>query len=583
MNPWENYAQAEEGPWKKYGAPEEPPTSAPRLGGQFAQGALDAITNTAMAPFDLSAAITNKLGLTSGPSRVRQGIEAQTDYTATLPLRLRDAVSQGSLGPLTESRTARFEPENRSEKIANKVGEGVGAVASTLLPAGVIAKGAKAGTMTHGLAQTMASQPVTQLTSGAVGGGVTGATDDPLMGLVAALAVPVGAATVRGAISPTTNRLSDAERKLVAVAQREGIPLTPSQQTGSPSLRGLEETMARMPLSNTPMQKTYAGQREAFNRAVMTRTGADAADASPDTMRKTFQTMGSKFDDLASRTTVNVDEKFAGDVQRVSADYGRRLETDVRPVFQSYMDDLAPLLQSVSKGEKPQLDGQIYGRIRSDIATRMRESGNNKPLQRALGGLVESLDDAMQRSATGPLAAEWGEARRQYQALMTVDKAMRGGTQTTRTTGDIPFSGLTSAVRGADAHGYASGRGQLNDLSRVGDFLAQKVPNSGTPERLGWTNVLTGGALFGGGMASGLGLPVAIAATAAPWAASKLYNTPLAKAYLTNQAAGTTDLGALYGSEALRRLIEGGQGKGEPTALARALMQASEKRAGAAR
>lgn len=581
--PWERYAAPESGPWAKYAVQEDPPTSVPRLAGQFAQNTNDAIASTIGAPVDLVASGLRQIGVpVNNPIGGSESIKSGIDYVATLPGRVSDAVSQRSLGPLAEDRTSRFAPQNLSEKIAAGVGQGVGSVVSTLLPAGAVANAARPGTLTQGIAQSLATQPVTQLASGIAGGATTGATDSPLAGLVASLAVPIGAAGARGAVSPVTNRLTPQEQRLVTAAQREGIPLTPSQITGSPSLRGLEETMARMPLSNTPMQNAYAQQRGEFNRAVMQRAGVNATDASPDTMQRTFVGLGQVFDDLAARTTVNVDPQFGAAVQRVAANYGRRLETDVAPVFQSYMDDLAPLIQAASTGQNPQIAGEAYRTIRSDITTRMRETPN-LPLRRALGGLVESLDDVMERSTSGALRQEWQQARRQYANLMTIDRAVQGGTQAGRASGDVPYGSLTGAVKGSDRVGYTRGRGDLNELARVGDYIAARVPNSGTPERAGWTNMLTGGALFGGGMASGIGAPAAVAATAMPWAVSRLYNSPAGRAYLTNQIAGRTDLAGLYGSESLRRMIESGRGEGEPTALARAMMQANERRAGAAR
>lgn len=556
------------------------PTSAPRLVGQFAQNANDSIVNTLTAPGDLIGDAMKWTGLArkdapSFSAPYRQAV----DDVASVPLRIRDAWNQGSLDPLFAPRDAyqtRFAPENRAEKIAAGVGQGVGTVAATLMPAAAVANTARAGTVTQGVAETLASQPVTQLVGGAAGGATTGATDNPLLGAGVALATPLAAAMARGAISPTTVRLTPQEQRLAAAAQQEGIQLTPAQQTGSPTLRTLEETMAKLPLSSGPMQGAYRGQREAFNRAVLDRAGVAANDASPDTMARAFQTAGQTFDDLAARTVLNADRQFAGDVQRVAADYGRRLETDVAPVFQSYMDDLAPLLQAAqTQGANPQVAGQVYARIRSDIATRMRET-SNQPLRRALGGLVEALDDAVERSTSGALRGEWQEARRQYQALMTVDRAMQGGTQANRSTGDIPFGALRSAVAAGDRAGFSRGRGQLNEMSRIGDFLAERVPDSGTPTRGMAANLLTGGALFGGGAATGIGLPAAAAAAATPWAVSRIYNTPLARAYLTNQAAGNTNFAALYGSEALRRMID--EGRGEPSALARALMRANEQR-----
>ncbi len=585
--PWENYAP-QEGPWTKYGVPQEPQRpageQAARIVGQTAQGANRSIYGTIAAPFDLAASATNALGLSSGPSAIGEAIRKAPDYLATLPGRIHDFtdILHPKKAPFSDGRTSEFAPENRAEKIAGGVGEGVGAVLSTMLPAAAVANTAKAGGLTQAVAKTLASQPVTQLASGAVGGGVTGATDDPLLGLAAGLAVPLGVSAARGIVSPTTNKLSDAERRLIDVAKREGVPLTPSQQTGSGTLRALEETMAKLPLSNGPMRGTYEGQRTALNRAIMARAGATADDASPATLTKVSRDLGQQFDDLAARTTLNADKTFADDVLKVATNYGRRLETDVAPVFKSYMDDLQPVVDAIAKGQNPSIAGETYKAIRSDLSRRMRSTTNGE-LKEALGGLQKALDGVVDRSASGPLLKEWQGLRKEYAAFKTVDKAMQSGTQLDRSAGNIPLGSFTNAVRSGDRSGYARARGQYGELAKLADYLAPKIPDSGTATRAFTANALTGGALFGGAAATGAGLPAAVAAAGAPWAASKIYNTPAVQKYLTNQVAGNTDLGALYGAEALRRLIEGGQGKGEPTALARALMQASEKRAGAAR
>ncbi len=581
--PWERYAQAEEGPWKKYGTPEEAPTTAPRMAGQFAQNANDAIASTVGAPVDLVAAGLRQVGVPvdkpfGGSESIKRGI----DYVATLPGRVGDAASQGSLGPLTEDRTSRFEPQNRAEKIAAGVGQGVGTVAATMLPAGAIANAAKPGTMTQGIAQALATQPVTQLASGVAGGGTAGATDSPLLGLAASLAVPIGAAGMRGIISPTTNTLSEAEKRIVETARREGVPLTPSQETGSKTLRTLEETMAKLPLSGGPMNKTYDKQRSALNEAIMARTGTAAKDASPETLTGVAKTLGGQFDDLAARTTLKPDQKFADDVLKVATDYGRRLETDVAPVFKSYMDDLQPVIDQIAKGGNPQIAGETYKQIRSDLARRAR-STNNGELKQALTALGTSLDDAVERSASPGLLKEWQDLRKQYAAYKTVDKAMATGRQADRVTGDVPLGAFSSAVRGSDREGFARARGQYGELSKLADFLAPKIPDSGTATRGVTANLLSGGALAAGAGGLGASMGTAAATAAAPWLASLAYNTPAARAYLTNQVAGKTNLAGLYGSESVRRMIEAGGGQGEPTALARALMQANERRAGAAR
>ena len=107
----------------------------------------------------------------------------------------------------------------------------------------------------------------------------------------------------------------------------------------------------------------------------------------------------------------------------------------------------------------------------------------------------------------------------------------------------------------SDPRGFSRGRGQLNELARVGEYLSNKVPDSGTVPRGQMTNILTGGALFGGASTLGAGLPAAAGAALTPWAASRLYNTPMMYRYLTNQAVQPANLQGLYGAQAVQGLL----------------------------
>jgi len=586
MNPFDQFDKPNAGgnPFDQFDARQvERPESTPRLVGQFAQNANDAIANTFGFPVDFVAAGLRAAGVpvtdpVGGSASLKRGI----DYVATLPGRAIDAYNQGSLSPFGESRTSRFDPETRGENIAAKMGEWGGTVAATLLPAAAVANAARARAATAGalqqtglptqavanathlglspnVAKMLATQPGTQLASGLAGGAVAGATDDELLGLAAALAVPVAASVGRTMITPTANRLTNAEQQIVQTAQREGVPLTPAQATGSPTLRVLEETMAKMPLSSGPMGDTYRGQREAFTRAVLARAGADATDASPNTLGAIRRSLGTTLDDLAARTTVNADVQFADDVTRVAQDYGRRLDTNVARVFQSYVDDLAPLVQAArSPGANQQISGELYARIRSDIGQSIRGAQNNPALAQALRGLQTALDDAVERSASAVMQQEWRDARRQYQARMTDQQAMSGGTAAERAAGDLPLGAFSRAVRMNDKTGYPLARGQYGEPARLADFLSTRIPESGTVTRGQMANWLTGAGLFGGGFASGgadLPLLAAAAAAATPYAVSRLYNTPWMHAYLTNQLVGPTAFGPLYAAEGLRQGI----------------------------
>lgn len=529
-------------------------TKVARVAGQGAQGFNDAVADTAGAPVDAASWALRKVGVDAGPQPFggSASIKKGLDYAATLPGRVGDAVS--ALGtaptinevvkPFSEDRTSRFEAVTPAEKAAHGAGSALGNAISVMVPAAAVANTARAGTVTQGVANALRSQPVLQGAAAATGGAVGEATDNPALGLATSLAVPVGASVVRRAVTPITNALTTQEQRLATAATNEGIPLTAAQRTGSPGLKAIESTMAKVPGSSGPMQDVRQGQREAFNSSVLKRAGVTAADASPEILDKAFTSAGQTFDNLASRTTLNADQKFASDVNQVAHDYGRRLPTDVAPVFQSYMDDLQPVLQAAQNGQPQQIPGQVYATIRSDIGKRIRAASGRPDLQEALGGLQTALDDAVERSTSGPLRSEWQDARREYQALMTVDKAMQGGTQADRSTGNIPFSGLKTAVRQADPRGFSRGRGQLNELSRVGEFISDKVPDSGTPTRQAILNPLMWPMMAAGNVGA------------------RAYNTAPVQNYLSNQLMGRTNYGAQLGGIAARQVLEeatGGQ------------------------
>lgn len=579
-----------------------------RLAGQFAQGTNDTLANAFGTPVDMVAQGLRAIGVPVGPNPIggSESLKGGIDYVATLPGRVSDAVSSRTLSPLLEGRTSRFDPETKGERAAAGAGNYVGATLSMMLPAAGIVSAARGAATVPTAMQTagqsiaagvapyvapLAASPASQIAASAAGGAAEGATGNPLAGLAASLAVPTMQAGAARLASPVTNRLSAQEQRLVEAATREGIPLTPSQRTGSTTLRLVEETLATMPGSAGVMQGANQTQRQAFNRAAMSRAGATADDVSPDTIAATYRSLGQTFDDLAARTTIAPDSRFADAVERVANDYGRRLPTDVARVFTSYIDDLAPLLQAArTPGANPQITGEIYGRIRSDIGKTIR--GTKDPqLKEALGGLQGALDDALERSASGPLLREWRDARRQYQALTTIDNAAARGAAADRAAADLPYGALTVATRAADKTGFARGRGQLNELARVGDYIAPRVPNSGTAQRAKVGEMLTAGAsgIAGTGVAGAGGFtPEALAAGGAlaatiagvPYGAARLYQSGPIQAWLTNNAVSPPSLVQLLATQAAREGVTSAGNIERPAEanrrLARALMERND-------
>lgn len=183
-----------------------------------------------------------------GVSAVQKGLSNATD-------------AMGITTP-AQSAYAAAPPQDAVERGLYGLGTGVGDVASTLLPAGAaaralsgtgdlvdaaaaargVASGAdmsakNAGYLTgletalRAAPDALGSNPLTQLTAGAVGGSVGGASGSPALGLAASLLTPAGiaggktAAIVAGNIAGLTAPQSMAARQLARALMRDGNTL----------------------------------------------------------------------------------------------------------------------------------------------------------------------------------------------------------------------------------------------------------------------------------------------------------------------------------------------------------------------
>jgi hypothetical protein len=339
------------------------------------------------------------------------------------------------------------------------------------------------------IGESMVANPKTQLAVGAASGAAD--VQKPGAGAFVAGAAPAvghGLAAAR----PNFNMTAGDQQRLIGLAQQHGIPLTAADLTSNRLLNQIEAGLKQLPGSSGIMHKREQAQREAFNRAVMKVAGMDEPYATTANLQKNYQALGNELNTLASESGSVLDRQWATEVDRVNIDYGQRLETDKRDVFNSYLKDLGPwLFKARGNGVTP-ISGEQYDAIRKSIQRRARATDD--PFFRdALEGLTDALDGAMERTAKSPeLQQRWAEARRKYAAQVTIEDAMSRGTQTDREIGNIPFGGLEISARAPDRRGFARGKGQFNDLARIGALLAPKVPSSGTSERSRITRWLEG-------------------------------------------------------------------------------------------
>lgn len=493
--------------------------------GLFGQGFNNAIGAAAAAPVELVNYLMKQPG---------RAVEALTG--ANVPNILPEGgfytnKAQGALNAFGRNDT----PETPLERNIMATGEGVGNAVSVMAPAGVVTNATRAGSAVNTAARTLAANPVTQAVAGGVGGSVGQATDSPVAGAAAAMAVPLGVSIMRGLVSPSGVHPSAETRRLVDVARNEGIPLSPGQVTGSRPLRTTESVFATLPTTAGPQAARDQAQREAWNRAVLTRAGVRGeASATPDVLQAARDRIGGELGAIAARNEMQVSNTVLQDLRQISSDARRYLPQDqARPVLNRIADFIDKIDTTTYR-----VPGEAYAKLDSALSAQIRGTMDGN-VRHTLQGLRDALRAGMDASISGADAAAWQEARRQYANLSIVTRAMNLPNAQTAA-GNIPPAALSNAIATGPQRNYAMGRGDLNDLARVGRaFIQDAIPNSGTPERLAIQNLMTGGLAGVGGATGGLeGAALGIAAgLAGPRVAQSIYYAPLMQRYLTNQLA----------------------------------------------
>lgn len=504
-----------------------PPSTPGRKAAIGVQGFTDELANIAGAPVDAIAWGARQAGVpvnepVLGSAHLKQGL---------------DTIKEGGkrLFGMTDAET-RPTAETRGEKVVEGVGRGLGGVAGMLAPLGALANSGRLAGTPSAVVDTMRSAPATQALAGATGGAVTGATDNPWLGLAASLAVPTGMQTALRSVSavPAAAGSAEAERRaLLETARTNDIPVSTGKITNSNFLQNIESMIGGLPIVGAPRQAFEERSRGAFNQAALRTAGENATAATPNTMEGSFQRVGAVFTNLTQGHDIQIRPQFATAMQTIRNEYGDKLLSQIRPGIMRQIDELTGAGAAAQQpGQAVILNGTTYQRIRSDLSKLSGEHADGD-VRRAARQMVNALDDEAGASLPRDVMADWQTARRQWRNLSTINEAVLARNNPSTATGNIPPAALASR---------SQTNPDLRDISRVGTaFIGDKVPNSGTPSRL-----LALGSLGGiGGLIQGGGNPMtgALAAAAAggvPLASDLLLNNPATRALLMSRYRNAT-------------------------------------------
>lgn len=517
---------------------------------QPAQQGPGMLETAARAAGQLGAGFNERLAQTLGalPDLYNRGLRA-----VGLPAMPEGAYTQGIQGGINAVVGQPAAPDGTLEQLARGAGHGIVDTASVALPAAGAARVATAagqgGSLAGRLTAALAQQPAMQAAAGMTGGAVGEATDSPLTGTAAALATPLVAALGRRAITPIPAQNSPGRAALVQAADREGIPLTAGQATGSRTLQNIESQLEQLPLTAAPQRAIREEQNRQFIRAAMERAGETATDTGPATLNAARNRIGTEIGAIANRNVLQVTPALEGRLQQIE-DSLRFVPPEAATPVQARIDQLRgmviqppappPGTMAPPGGlPNPTVPGASYRMLDSELGRSIRNTSDGDR-RAALTQLRQELRTAMDASISRQDAAAWARARREYANLMVIAQAAgRAGAGAAE--GTMSPVALRQALDRSTGGGYVYGRGDLNELARVGQGLLRPPPDSGTAGRSYANALLTGGLASGGAGAGALaGGPLgaavgAGASLAMPRLVQMLMNSDAGQRYLRNQ------------------------------------------------
>jgi hypothetical protein len=418
-----------------------------------------------------------------------------------------------------------YKPQTTAEEYARTIGEFAPAIVG---PGGVAQK------VVSGLGGAVTSETAGQMTEGTAAepwARIAG-------GLAGSLAPSAAARVITPAPAPA--RLA----RDVAVLKAEGVPLTAGDKTGSKALRWAESAAEDSAFAGPRAKEMREAQHAGVTSAALRRVGENADDWR-EALPQARERIGEAFNQFGRTHEVRVDTQLFDDLNRAHANY----TGDVAPAFQSprverVLRDFQPAAAAISRGEQPIISGQQYSAWRSDLSDAAGRASDAET-RHAINGIIDALDDALQRSAPAEAAEGIAEARRQYRHLETLTGvAARAGQDTAQ--GYLSASNIRNAINQTktDKRYYTKGQGDFGEFARAAEAVIKPLPNSGTAPREAANSVMT---LLGLGAGAALGAPLglggasagAMAGALAPIAgkalAARTVMHPAAQAVLGNQ------------------------------------------------
>lgn len=369
---------------------------------------------------------------------------------------------------------------------AGIAGNITGTVATTLLPAGLAAKGAQgAGALRSaqalrafvnpGTARAAAASGATLGALAPVGTGDSRLANAAIGGTVGA-AIPAAGAVASRVAEPVRNAVSRGAQSAVQLLERAGVPLTVAQRTGSNILNRVQSSLNDNPITSGRNREFVDRQLTAFTRAVLKTIGVNADEATPGVINNAATRIGAVFDRVARKADMSFDTQFGNELTQIVDGANKGLTDDMIRLFNKQVDDIASAIDP----ETGAVNGARFNSIRSRLGSLSRKADigeHARALDNALLDMLERQNPA-EAAALQEARAQW----RNYLSILPAinkdaDKFIRPqrllGVLTTKANQNLSRRGL-GAQSSLD----------LVELAEAGaSVIPDRMPNSGTTGR----------------------------------------------------------------------------------------------------
>lgn len=454
--------------YKKIGVPE--PSAWDKVAGAAkaaGSGLVEGVANTAGLPGDVGALIGKGVRAAAGVA----GVDPATTEAAIGGVRTAltavpgaNAVANGPTSDFLQKQVEDnvtgplYQPQNTAEKYIRSVASMAPAIATG--PGGIVRRAAEQVLLPGIAAQAAGDLP-----------GVQGTAAEPVARAIGAMAAP-------SAVGRVVSPLTTAPTRAAAVQNlaNEGVDVTAGQATGSKFLRKAEGE-----LGGSSAQALAERQGEQFTAAVMRRVGVDAPRATPDVVAGAFNRIGNDINTLAANNMLLHDAQLTREINTTVTDYNDIVPPTLR----------SPLIARVEQAVNHQTQGVVmtgdeYQALRSRLGGLARSLARDPQTQRAVYGVQNALDDAMERSIqqqNPQNLGEWQQARTQYRNLLAVEKAVNFQGEAAQS-GLITPQNLARALKTVQGQrAYSTGRTDLAVLARNGSEVMAPLANSETASR----------------------------------------------------------------------------------------------------